>query len=148
MVMGAAFGWGAIMAWVAVRNALEAPMIMIFLANLFWATAYDTIYALMDRDDDLKIGVKSSAILFGRQTGPAVGILFGLSSFCFVLLGVTAQLGPVYYLSIGAATGWFIMQARAIRHPLDRQTAFSLFKSNVGVGLLVLLGLVLNYHLF
>ena len=148
MVMGVAFGWGAVMAWVAVRNAIEPPIIMIFLANLFWATAYDTIYALMDREDDLKVGVKSSAILFGRQTGPAVGILFGLSSFFFVLLGLTARLGPAYYLSIGAATGWFIMQARAIRHPLDRQSVFSLFKSNVGVGLLVLLGLVLNYHLF
>ena len=148
MVMGVAFGWGAVMAWVAVRDALEPPMIMIFLANLFWATAYDTIYALMDREDDLKIGVKSSAILFGRKTGLAVGILFGSSSFFFVLLGLTARLGPVYYLSIGAATGWFIMQALAIRHPLDRQSAFSLFKSNVGVGLLVLLGLVLNYHLF
>ena len=148
MVMGVAFGWGAVMAWVAVRNAIEPPIIMIFLANLFWATAYDTIYALMDREDDLKVGVKSSAILFGRHTGLAVGIQFGLSSFFFVLLGLTARLGPVYYLSIGAATGWFIMQARAIRHPLDRQSVFSLFKSNVGVGLLVLLGLVLNYHSF
>ncbi len=148
LVMGVAFGWGAIMAWVAVRDAVEPPTIMIFLANLFWATAYDTIYALMDREDDLRIGVKSSAILFGRNTWLAVGILFGLSSFFFVLLGLTAHLGPVYYLSIGAATGWFIIQVRAIRHPLDRQTAFSLFKSNVGVGLLVLLGLVLNYHSF
>lgn len=148
MVMGVAFGWGAVIAWVAVRDTVEPPMIMIFLANLFWATAYDTIYALMDREDDLRIGVKSSAILFGRHTWLAVGILFVLSSLFFVLLGLTAHLGAVYYLSIGAATGWFIVQTRAIRSPLDRQTAFSLFKSNVGVGLLVLLGLTLNYHLF
>lgn len=147
MVMGVAFGWGAVMAWVAVRGAVEAPMIMIFMANFFWATAYDTIYALMDREDDLKIGVKSSAILFGRRTGPAVGILFGLSSLFFILLGLTAHLGPVYYLSIAAATGSFIMQARAVHRSPDRPAAFSLFKSNVGVGLLVLLGLVLNYHL-
>jgi 4-hydroxybenzoate polyprenyltransferase len=148
MVMGVAFGWGAVMAWAAVRGAIEPPLIMLFLANFFWATAYDTIYALMDREDDLKIGVKSTAILFGPKTGRAVGILYGLSSFFFILLGLTAHLGPVYYLSIGAAGIWFFMQARAIRHPLDRQTAFSLFKSNVGIGLLVLLGLVLNYHLF
>jgi 4-hydroxybenzoate polyprenyltransferase len=148
MVMGVAFGWGAVMAWAAVRGAIELPLIMLFLANFFWATAYDTIYALMDREDDVRIGVKSTAILFGRNTGRAVGILYGLSSFFFVLLGVTAHLGPVYYLSIGAAAVWFVMQARAIRHPLDRPAAFSLFKSNVGIGLLVLLGLVLNYHLF
>ncbi|MBI3995368.1 MAG: 4-hydroxybenzoate octaprenyltransferase [Nitrospirae bacterium] len=148
MVMGVAFGWGAIMAWIAVRNTVGPPIFMIFLANLFWATAYDTIYALMDQEDDRKIGVKSSAILFGRHTWLAVGILFGLSSLFFILLGLTAGLGPAYYSSIGAASGWFLMQSWTIRRPLDRQIVFSLFKSNVGVGLLVLLGLVLNYHLF
>ncbi|MBI3609084.1 MAG: 4-hydroxybenzoate octaprenyltransferase [Nitrospirae bacterium] len=146
MVMGIAFGWGSIMAWTAVRNSVELPVVMIFLANLCWAAAYDTIYALMDREDDLRIGVKSSAILFGRKTWIAVGILFVLSSFFFILLGLTARLGAVYYATIGAATGWFIIQAWTIRHPLNRPTVFSLFKSNVGVGLLVLLGLVLNYH--
>lgn len=147
MVMGVAFGWGSIMAWAAVRDSLEPPMIMIFLANLFWAAAYDTIYALMDREDDLKIGVKSSAILFDRHVGLAVGILFGFSSFFFVLLGLTAHLGPVYYASIAMVTGWFTIQARTIRRPLNPQIAFSLFKSNVSVGLLVLLGLFLDYHL-
>jgi 4-hydroxybenzoate polyprenyltransferase len=148
MVMGIAFGWGSVMAWAAVRDSIDPPIIMIFLANLFWATAYDTIYALMDREDDLKIGVRSSAILFGRHTWLAVGMLFALASLFFILLGVTAHLGPVYYLSIAAATVWFFVQAGAIRQPLDRQNIFSLFKSNVAVGLLVLLGLVLNYHLF
>jgi 4-hydroxybenzoate polyprenyltransferase len=147
MVMGIAFGWGSIMAWASVRDSIEPPIIMIFLANLFWAMAYDTIYALMDREDDIRIGVKSSAILFGRHTWLAVGILFALSSCFFILLGVTAKLGPMYYLSIGAATVWFFVQTGAIRRPLDRQNIFSLFKSNVAVGLLVLLGLVLNYRL-
>ena len=147
LVMGVAFGWGSIMAWIAIRDSFESPLIMIFLANLCWATAYDTIYALMDREDDRRIGVKSSAILFDRYTWVAVGLLFGLSSFFFILLGVTAHLGAVYYASIAVATGWFFVQVWTIRHPLDRQTAFSLFKSNVGIGLLVLLGLVLDYHL-
>jgi len=147
LVMGVAFGWGSIMAWIAIRDSFESPLIMIFLANLCWATAYDTIYALMDREDDRRIGVKSSAILFDRYTWVAVGLLFGLSSFFFILLGVTAHLGAVYYGSIAVATGWFFVQVWTIRHPLDRQTAFSLFKSNVGIGLLVLLGLVLDYHL-
>jgi 4-hydroxybenzoate polyprenyltransferase len=146
LVMAVAFGWGSVMAWAAVRNSLETPLIMIFLANLCWATAYDTIYALMDREDDLRIGVKSSAIFFDRYTWVAVGFLFGLSSFFFVLLGLTAHLGIVYYLSIAAATGWFFVQVWTIRHPLNRQIAFSMFKSNVGVGLLVLLGLVLDYR--
>lgn len=147
LVMGVAFGWGSIMAWVAVRDSFDSPVIMIFLANLCWATAYDTIYALMDRDDDIRIGVKSSAILFDRYTWIAVGFLFVLSSFFFILLGLTAHLGAVYYASIAVVTGWFFVQVWTIRHPLDRQIAFSLFKSNVGIGLLVLLGLVLDYHL-
>jgi len=147
LVMGVAFGWGSIMAWVAVRDSFESPLIMIFLANLCWATAYDTIYALMDRDDDIRIGVKSSAILFDRYTWVAVGLLFVLSSFFFILLGLTAHLGAVYYASIAVVTGWYFVQVWTIRHPLERQMAFSLFKSNVGIGLLVLLGLVLDYHL-
>jgi 4-hydroxybenzoate polyprenyltransferase len=147
LVMGVAFGWGSVMAWVAVRDSFESPLIMIFLANLCWATAYDTIFALMDRDDDMRIGVKSSAILFDRYTWVAVGLLFGLSSVFFILLGLTAHLGAVFYASIAVVTGWFFVQVWTIRHPLDRKMAFSLFKSNVGIGLLVLLGLVLDYHL-
>lgn len=146
MMMGVAFGWGSLMAWTAVRNSIELPAAMIFLATLCWATAYDTIYALMDREDDLKIGVKSSAILFGRNTWLAVGILFALASFFLILLGLAAHLGPAYYLSVCAVTGWFIFQARAIRRPPSRLIAFSLFKSNVGVGLLILIGLVLSYY--
>jgi 4-hydroxybenzoate polyprenyltransferase len=148
MVMGVAFGWGSVMAWVAVRDSIEAPILMIFLANLFWATAYDTIYALMDREDDIKIGVKSSAILFGRRTWIAVGGLYAASSCFFLLLGLTAHLGTVYYVSIGLSTVWFVAQARAVRLPLDRNHLFSIFRSNVAVGFLVLLGLVLDYHLF
>lgn len=147
VVMGIAFGWGSIMAWAAIRNTIELPVVMIFLANLCWATAYDTIYALMDREEDRKIGVKSTAILFGENSWLAVGVLFGLSSLFLITLGLMESLGPVYYLSILLVTGWFIFQVLRIRRPLGRPAAFSLFKSNVGVGLLVLLGLILNYHL-
>ena len=147
VVMGIAFGWGSIMAWAAIRNTIELPVVMIFLANLCWATAYDTIYALMDREEDRKIGVKSTAILFGENSWLAVGVLFGLSSLFLITLGLMESLGPVYYLSILLVTGWFIFQALRIRRPLGRPAVFSLFKSNIGVGLLVLLGLILNYHL-
>jgi len=148
MVMGMAFGWGSVMAWAAVRDSIEPPVLMIFLANLFWATAYDTIYALMDREDDIRIGVKSSAILFGHRTWLAVGALYAAASCFFLLLGLTAHLGTVYYVSIGLSTVWFVAQARAVRLPLDRNHLFSIFRSNVAVGFLVLLGLVLDYHLF
>ncbi|HSG06686.1 MAG TPA: 4-hydroxybenzoate octaprenyltransferase, partial [Nitrospiria bacterium] len=80
VVMGATFGWGSIMAWTAVRGSVDLPVFLIFFANLFWATAYDTIYAIMDRDDDLRIGVKSTAIFFGPNTWIGVSFLFGLSA--------------------------------------------------------------------
>ena len=147
LVLGAAFGWGAILAWAAVRNTIEVPVIMIFLANLCWATAYDTIYALMDREDDLKIGVRSTALLFGRNSWIAVGVLFGLTTLFLLLLGQTASLGSVYYGSVAAASVWFVYEVWIIRRPRSAATFFFLFKSNVGAGFLILLGLVLDYQL-
>lgn len=151
LFMGIAFGWGAVMAWTAVRNTIEAPVILIFLANLCWAIAYDTIYAMMDQEEDARIGVRSSALLFGKNTYLAVGALFGLSSFFLVLLGIETNLGPIYYLSVAAVTAWFFYQALLLRHSapggLDRSKTFLLFKSHVGVGLVLLIGILLGYHL-
>lgn len=155
LFMGIAFGWGAVMAWTAVRNTIEAPVILIFLANLCWAIAYDTIYALMDQEEDARIGVRSSALLFGKNTWLAAGALFGLSSFFLVLLGASAHLGLIYYLSVIAVTAWFSYQVLLLRHSassadgggLDRPKTFLLFKSHAGVGLVLLIGILLGYHL-
>jgi 4-hydroxybenzoate polyprenyltransferase len=147
LFMGAAFGWGAVMAWAAVRNAIEPPALLIFLATVCWACAYDTIYALMDREDDARIGVLSSALWFGRNTWIATGILFGLSSLFLTLLGMATHLGPIYYFSVLSITGCFFYQAFLLRNRLDRNRAFRLFKSHAGVGLVVLLGILLGYHI-
>ena len=82
--LGAAFGWGAIMAWTAVRNSIELTPILIFIANIFWSTGYDTIYALMDKEDDQKAGVKSTALLFGEYT-----LVITLTLFLGVILSLT-----------------------------------------------------------
>ena len=73
LILGVAFGWGGVMAWAAVRNELETGTWLLFAATICWAIVYDTIYAIQDREDDLKIGVKSSAILFGSYTWLGVG---------------------------------------------------------------------------
>ncbi len=146
VVMGVAFGWGSIMAWAAVRNTIETPAILIFLASLFWATAYDTIYALMDRDDDRKIGLRSTAILFGRSTWIAVGAFYILASAFLIGLGLASDRGPIYYLFIGLAAFGLLAQCVGIRGPVDRPKAFMLFRSNVAVGFIILTGLVLDYH--
>src|SRR3990170_520732 len=87
LFLGTAFGWGAVIAWAAVRNEVALPSFLIFLATVFWATGYDTIYALIDIDDDMKIGVKSTAILFGRYTWFALAIIFLITIFILFIEG-------------------------------------------------------------
>ncbi len=146
LVLGIAFSWGIIMAWTAVRNELSAVPFLILLANLSWATGYDTIYALMDREDDMRIGIKSTAVLFGRQTWFAVSIFFALVIFFLILTGRQMQMTPVYYLSLGGIGLFFAYQSIQLRNTLPRSTLFSLFQSHVWVGVTVLIGITLNYH--
>ena len=147
LVLAAAFGWGAIMAWSAVRGVIEPPAILIFLANLAWATGYDTIYALMDRDDDARIGIGSSALLFGTRTWLAVALLFVLAGGFLCALGRTAGLGGWYYLSVALVGLAFAHQVQQLRRQPSRAQAFALFRSNVNVGWLLLAGILLTYHL-
>jgi 4-hydroxybenzoate polyprenyltransferase len=147
LFMGVAFGWGAIMAWTAIRNRIDLPAVLIFLATLCWAMAYDTIYAMIDREDDARIGVRSSALLFGRWTWIATGLLFGFTLLFLLLLGLSAEMGPVYYLTLPAVSAWFLHQTLLLKRDPDQPRLFSLFKSHVGVGWLLLIGIVLQFHL-
>jgi 4-hydroxybenzoate polyprenyltransferase len=143
-VMGVAFGWGALLAWAAVRNEIAAPAIVIFVATVCWAAAYDTIYALLDRDDDLKIGVRSSAIAFGRYVWAWVGALLGLALAGLVALGLLVPLGPAYALSLALVAVIFAHQTWRLRRGTDRSTTFLLFRSHAGVGLLILFGITID----
>ncbi|MFQ5455112.1 MAG: 4-hydroxybenzoate octaprenyltransferase [Nitrospirota bacterium] len=147
IVLGISFGWGSIMAWTAARGEIELPAVMIFLSTIFWATAYDTIYALMDKEDDLKIGVKSTAILFKEYTWLAVGILYLLVSIILFLLGNIAGLAKVYYLSIILITIFFLYHTIRVKKGISRDTAFILFKSNVLIGALVLIGIIADLRI-
>ncbi len=146
IILGIAFSWGVIMAWTAVRNEIAATPFLILLANLFWATGYDTVYALMDRDDDIRIGVKSTAILFGSQSWLAVSFFYGLVIFFMLLVGRQLGMAPIYYLSLTGAALLFFIQTLLLRKQLERPTLFALFRSHVWVGLIILVGITLNYH--
>jgi len=113
---------------------------------LCWATGYDTIYALMDREDDLKIGVKSTAILFGNRTWLAVGCFYLLVVFFLSMVGRISDMGLAYYFLLALTSLFLIFQALKIRKIPQRPVLFSLFRSNVWVGFLVLVGLLLNYY--
>jgi 4-hydroxybenzoate polyprenyltransferase len=148
VVLGVAFGWGAIVAWAAQTGKIELPAILILICTVFWVTAYDTIYALMDKDDDIKIGVKSSAIFFGKFTWQAAASLYMLTILTLISVGWLTNMGLFYYLSIVLVFILFAFQIYFVKNESDREVTFKTFASNVVVGFLVLLGIFGNYVRF
>ncbi|MBI5682284.1 MAG: 4-hydroxybenzoate octaprenyltransferase [Deltaproteobacteria bacterium] len=145
--LGMAFGWGSVMAWSAVRNEIGIPAILIFIANTFWSTAYDTIYALMDKEDDLKIGVKSTAILFGTHIYTVLYLLFAMAIITLAAAGWIAKMGTVYFAILFAAGFIFEYMVYILRKSPTRETAFRIFIANAGIGLLILAGIAVDYIL-
>ncbi|OGP19956.1 MAG: 4-hydroxybenzoate polyprenyltransferase [Deltaproteobacteria bacterium GWA2_55_10] len=147
VVLGMAFGWGAVMAWSAVRDEISLVPILIFLANIFWATAYDTIYALMDKDDDLRIGVKSTAIFFGSSVYKALSVCY----ICFaVLLGGAASLmalGPVFWAGLAITLLLLLAVVAKVKKNPTRQTAFKGFEANALLGGIILLFISIDMNL-
>ncbi len=143
LVLGAAFSWGIPMAFAAVSNALPPALWLVFVANLFWTVAYDTEYAMVDREDDLKVGIKSTAILFGEQDRHIIAALQALTIIALLLVGQRFELGWIYFLSLLAASLLFVHQQRLIK---ERQPAdcFRAFLNNNWVGAAVFAGLVLD----
>jgi 4-hydroxybenzoate octaprenyltransferase (EC 2.5.1.-) len=107
VVLGAAFGWAIPMGWAAVSESLPLVCWLVFFANICWTVAYDTQYAMVDRDDDLKIGVKSTAILFGRYDKLIIGLLQLATLGLMALVGWMLSLNGAFYLVI-VAGGWLV----------------------------------------
>lgn len=142
LYMGAAFGWGAILAWAAAANAVAPEAWLIFAATVAWATGYDTIYAMMDEADDVKIGVKSSALFFNRFGIQAVGGLYLITVLVLALMGVRLGLGLFYFLGLAVVLGHFAWQLIQTRnHRNDPQALLPIFLSNKWVGLIICLAL-------
>ena len=140
-VLGVAFGWGAVMAWAAVRNSLEVPVWFLYAGTVLWAVAYDTIYALQDREDDARIGVKSSAILFGSRTWIAVGVSLGGMLIMLGLAGWLIGLGPMFYGMLAVVSGFLSQQVWKLRGSVSPALAFSMFKQHIWVGGVILAGI-------
>lgn len=144
VVLGAAFGWSIPMAFAAVSESLPLSCWLMFVANVLWAVAYDTLYAMVDRDDDLKIGVKSTAILFGRHDKLIVGILQVIVLALMIAVGWLNGLGWPYYASIAVAGALFIYQQWLVVNR-EREACFKAFMNNNYVGLALFLGLAVSY---
>lgn len=146
-VLGIAFGWGTVMAWAAVRNRLDEPAWLLFAGTVFWAIAYDSIYALQDREDDERIGVKSAAIFFGRWTWAAVALASLAMIGCLAYSGILMRVSGGFYVTLAGVMAFQLWQAWRIRGAVPRSTAFRLFKQHVWVGWAVLAGYLVGFHL-
>jgi 4-hydroxybenzoate polyprenyltransferase len=144
VVLGAAFGWSIPMAFAAVSESVPLSCWLMFLANILWAVAYDTQYAMVDRDDDLKIGIKSTAILFGRQDKLIIGILQVAVLTLMVAIGYLNQLNGAFYGAVAAAGVLFIYQQKLIANR-EREACFKAFLNNNYVGLVLFVGLAISY---
>ena len=144
LVLGMAFSWSIPMAYAAQANALPPVAWLLFLANLLWTIAYDTQYAMVDRDDDLKLGLKSSAILFGRHDKRIIGVLQLATLLILLGVGQLMALGSGYYWGLLGAAALFVYQQRLIRER-QRDACFQAFLNNNYVGALVLLGVMVHY---
>ena len=143
VVLGAAFGWAIPMGWAAVSESLPLVCWLVFIANLCWTVAYDTQYAMVDRDDDLKIGVKSTAILFGRYDKLIIGLLQLATLGLMVVVGLLLNLNGAFYWSLLLAAGLFVHQQKLIARR-ERDACFQAFLNNNYVGLVLFIGILLN----
>ncbi|MCP4406216.1 MAG: 4-hydroxybenzoate octaprenyltransferase [Gammaproteobacteria bacterium] len=143
--LGAAFGWAIPMAFAAQTGEFPTSVAwLLFIATVLWTTAYDTMYAMADRKDDLKIGVKSTAILFGKADRLMIGALQVLLMFDLLLVAQQARLGIYFYLGLTAAAGLAIYQQKLIANR-EPDNCFKAFLNNNYFGMLIFIGLVLEY---
>ena len=142
--LGAAFGWAVPMAFAAQTGGIPKVAWLLFVATVLWATVYDTMYGMVDREDDIKIGVKSTAVLFGEADRFIIAIIQVLFLGALLLVGQTAGLGGYYYFGVLLAAALSIYQQYLIRDR-DPKYCFQAFLNNNWLGASVFSGLVLNY---
>src|SRR3989344_4430984 len=142
--LGAAFGWGIPMAFAAQTGGIPPVGWALFAANVCWSVAYDTAYAMVDREDDLKVGVKSTAILFGRHDRAMVFLFHVLTLALLAYSGALAGLGLRYHAGLTAAFGFVLYQQRLMRDR-TRDGCFRAFLNNNWFGAAVFAGLMFHY---
>ena len=144
VVLGAAYSWGILMCFTAERGVLPPEAWVLFIANVVWTVGYDTYYAMADREDDLKIGVRSTAILFGEADRLIILTLQCLSLIFLLLAGSRFELGLYFHLGLAVALACFLweFQRTCSREPL---VCFQAFLHNHWAGLAILIGVMVHY---
>ena len=142
--LGAAFGWSVPMAFAAQTNTVPAPAWLLFLAVILWAVAYDTMYAMVDREDDMRIGIRSTAILFGRADRLAVAVAQVGTLLALFQVGRIEQLGGWYQGALLVAASMSLWQQFLIRNR-QPERCFRAFLNNSAFGMTVFIGVLLDY---
>lgn len=146
VALGAAYSCSILLAFSAETGSVPAAVWLIYIANLLWTIAYDTYYAMSDREDDLKIGVKSTAVLFGKADRFIILALQGVALFCLVLAGQKFALGHYFYLGLLGAVLCFAWEFIHTRQR-DAQSSLRAFLHNHWAGFSILLGIMAHYAL-
>ena len=142
--LGLTFGWSIPMAFAATTNSIPKIAWLLLIANILWAVVYDTIYAMIDREDDLKIGIKSTAILFDDADRFIIGLIQSLVLIALIVIGQQASLNTIYYFSLIIGGCLFLYQLYLIRNR-DPKECMRAFLNNNWFGLVVFIGLFINY---
>jgi 4-hydroxybenzoate polyprenyltransferase len=144
--LGIAFGFGIPMAFAAVQGNVPPVAWVLLLANIFWAVAYDTEYAMVDRDDDIHLGIHSSALFFGKYDVLAVMICYTITLLLLAVVGLTAGLGVAYFTGLIVAEGIAFHHFKLIKDR-SREKCFAAFLHNNWFGAAVFAGVVVDYCL-
>lgn len=143
LFLGITFAMGIPIAYAAVTEQVSAVAWLIYLITIIWIVAYDTLYAMVDREDDRKIGVYSTAILFGNDVNIIIAILQTLVIIGLIFVGYILELGAIFQLSVMLATTIFIYQQWLIKDAV-RNKYFQAFKNNQWIGLVIFIGIMLG----
>jgi len=156
VVLGAAFSWGIVLAFIEVQGFVPSPGWILFVGSVLWIVAYDTFYAMIDRDDDVQVGVKSTAVLFGEGAVGMIAVL-QISTLCvWYLVGDNMRFHYPYFIALGVVAALFVWQHQTVKvqpslagneEQLQKAAYMSAFQRNIYVGLALFLGMVAEYAL-
>lgn len=142
LVLSIAWGFAVLISWTAVSDRLEPATWLLWAATIFWTLGFDTIYAMPDREDDRRIGVRSSALFFKSYAAEAVGLCFAGTILCLGWLGILRNLQGSYWFCLGLATWLWLWQYTRLRRQLTATAYGTLFRQNVWLGFLLLIGMI------
>ena len=146
LVLSLAWGFAVLISWSAVTASIEPATWLLWGATVAWTLGFDTGYALSDREDDLKLGINSSAIFFGKYTPQAIAVFYGITVGLMAYLGITLTLGTAFWISLVLATAGWIWQYLKLRQPhIPRSVYGKVLGQNVWLGFILLVGMILGY---